>query len=85
MPVLRFTLDFCKTTLLTLVRTSCIVSRKQTKRRRGSMSSYTDNTGTTTIKQAVEGFLLNCKVEGKSYVTIECYSDKLKDWMKNPS
>ncbi len=31
----------------------------------------------TTIKQAIDSFLLNCKVEGKSYGTIECYSDKL--------
>jgi site-specific recombinase XerD len=31
-----------------------------------------------TIKQAIDSFLLNCKVEGKSYGTIECYSDKLK-------
>ncbi|MHA2069403.1 MAG: tyrosine-type recombinase/integrase, partial [Candidatus Thorarchaeota archaeon] len=32
----------------------------------------------TTIKQAIDSFLLSCKVEGKSYGTIECYSDKLK-------
>ena len=32
----------------------------------------------TTIKEAIDGFLLNCKVEGKSYGTIECYTDKLK-------
>ena len=25
----------------------------------------------TTIKQAIDGFLLSCKVEGKSYGTIE--------------
>jgi len=30
------------------------------------------------VKQAVEGFLLSCKVEGKSYGTIEGYTDKLK-------
>lgn len=30
------------------------------------------------IKQAINEFLLTCKVEGKSYGTIECYSDKLK-------
>jgi len=29
-------------------------------------------------KQAIDGFLLSCKVEGKSYGTIECYSDRLK-------
>ena len=32
----------------------------------------------TTLKQAIDGFLLSCKVEGKSHGTIECYSDKLK-------
>jgi len=45
------------------------------------MSNHTENTTTTTIKQAIEGFLLNCKVEGKSYGTIECYSDKLKGFL----
>ena len=45
------------------------------------MSNHTDNTTHTTIKQTVEGFLLNCKVEGKSYGTIECYSDKLKGFL----
>ena len=30
------------------------------------------------IKNAIDEFLLSCKVEGKSYGTIECYSDKLK-------
>jgi len=30
-----------------------------------------------TIKQAIDGFLLNCKVEGKSWGTIDCYADKL--------
>ena len=35
----------------------------------------------TTIKQAINGFLLSCKVEGKSYGTIECYSDKLKGFL----
>ena len=29
------------------------------------------------IKQAIDEFLLSCKVEGKSYGTIECYSDIL--------
>lgn len=32
----------------------------------------------TTVKQAIDGFLLNCEVEGKSYGTIECYTDKLR-------
>ena len=31
-----------------------------------------------TVKQAIDGFLLKCKAEGKSYRTIECYTDKLK-------
>ena len=35
----------------------------------------------TTIKQAIDSFLLSCKVEGKSYGTIECYSDKLKGFL----
>jgi len=35
----------------------------------------------TSIKQAIGGFLLSCKVEGKSYGTIECYSDKLKGFL----
>jgi len=38
------------------------------------MSDYTQNT----IKEAIDGFLLSCKVEGKSYGTIGCYYDKLK-------
>ena len=35
----------------------------------------------TTIKQAINGFLLNCKVEGKSWGTIDCYADKLKGFL----
>ena len=35
----------------------------------------------TSIKQAINEFLLSCKVEGKSYGTIECYSDKLKGFL----
>ena len=34
-----------------------------------------------TIKQAIDGFLLNCKVEGKSWGTIDCYADKLKGFL----
>ena len=34
-----------------------------------------------TIKQVINDFLLSCKVEGKSYGTIECYSDKLKGFL----
>jgi len=34
-----------------------------------------------TIKQAINDFLLSCKVEGKSYGTIECYADKLKGFL----
>ncbi len=33
------------------------------------------------IKEAIGNFLLSCKVEGKSYGTIECYSDKLKGFL----
>jgi site-specific recombinase XerD len=35
----------------------------------------------TTIKQAIDSFLLYCKVEGKSYGTIDCYADKLKGFL----
>jgi len=34
-----------------------------------------------TIKQAIESFLLTCKVEGRSYGTIESYKDKLKGFL----
>lgn len=34
-----------------------------------------------TVKQAINEFLVTCKVEGKSYGTIECYSDKLKGFL----
>jgi site-specific recombinase XerD len=40
-----------------------------------------DEKATTTIKQAIDSFLLSCKVEGKSYGTIDCYSDKLKGFL----
>ena len=40
--------------------------------------SHTSSDQGIHLKQAVENFLLSCKVEGKSYGTIECYSDKLK-------
>jgi hypothetical protein len=38
-----------------------------------------------TVKQAIDSFLLSCKVEGRSYGTIECYTDKLKGslWYAN--
>lgn len=35
----------------------------------------------TSVKQAISEFLLSCKVERKSYGTIECYSDKLKGFL----
>ncbi|MFC1938967.1 phage integrase N-terminal SAM-like domain-containing protein [Chloroflexota bacterium] len=35
----------------------------------------------TSIKKAIDEFLLSCKVEGKAYGTIECYSDKLKGFL----
>jgi hypothetical protein len=31
------------------------------------MSSHTDTTTKTTIKQVIDRFLLSCKVDGKSY------------------
>ena len=34
-----------------------------------------------TIKQAIDEFLLSCKVEGKSQGTIDCYKDKLKGFL----
>jgi site-specific recombinase XerD len=40
-----------------------------------------NNKTVTTIKQAIDSFLLSCKIEGKSYGTIECYSDKLKGFL----
>ena len=45
------------------------------------MSKSVANRKVITIKQAIDGFLLSCKVEGKSYGTIECYSDKLKGFL----
>lgn len=39
------------------------------------------NTKKVAIKKAIESFLLSCKVEGKSYGTIECYQDKLKGFL----
>ncbi len=35
----------------------------------------------TTIKQVIDGFLLSCKVEGKSYGAIDCYVDRLKGFL----
>jgi hypothetical protein len=35
----------------------------------------------TSVRRAIEGFLLSCKVGGKSYGTIECYYDKLKGFL----
>ena len=45
------------------------------------MSKRTATGRVTTIKQAIDRFLMSCKVEGKSYGTIECYSDKLKGFL----
>jgi integrase/recombinase XerC len=45
------------------------------------MSGNTNIKTKTTIKQAIKSFLLSCKVEGKSYGTIECYTDKLKGFL----
>jgi hypothetical protein len=45
------------------------------------MSKRLEKRKVITIKQAVDSFLLSCKVEGKSYGTIECYTDKLKGFL----
>ncbi|MHA1973024.1 MAG: tyrosine-type recombinase/integrase [Candidatus Hodarchaeales archaeon] len=45
------------------------------------MSDYTENITITPIKKAIDGFLLSCKVEGRSYGTIDCYADKLKGFL----
>jgi site-specific recombinase XerD len=45
------------------------------------MSNYTRKKKVISIKEVIDSFLLSCKVEGKSYGTIECYSDKLKGFL----
>ena len=45
------------------------------------MSDYTETTTITAIKKAIDRFLLSCKVEGRSYGTIDCYADKLKGFV----
>jgi hypothetical protein len=45
------------------------------------MSRSTAAKRVVTVKQAVASFLMSCKVEGKSYGTIECYTDKLKGFL----
>ncbi len=45
------------------------------------MSKSIVNRKVVTVKQAVDSFLLSSKVEGKSYGTIECYTDKLKGFL----
>lgn len=45
------------------------------------MSNYTTKKKVISIKEVIDSFLLSCKVEGKSYGTIECYSDKLKGFL----
>jgi hypothetical protein len=42
------------------------------------MSKSVESKKVLTIKLAIDSFLLSCKVEGKSYGTIECYSGKPK-------
>ena len=37
---------------------------------------------TTTLKEAINNFLMTCKVEGRSNGTIECYTDKLKRFLQ---
>jgi integrase/recombinase XerC/integrase/recombinase XerD len=45
------------------------------------MSKRTATRRVTTIEQSIDSFLMSCKVEGKSYGTIECYTDKLKGFL----
>jgi site-specific recombinase XerD len=45
------------------------------------MSKRAETRKVVTIKDAIDSFLLSCKVEGKSYGTIECYTDKLKGFL----
>ena len=45
------------------------------------MSKNAASKKVTTIKQAIDSFLMSCKVEGKSYGTIDCYTDKLKGFL----
>lgn len=45
------------------------------------MSKSAASKRVTTIKQAITSFLMSCKVEGKSYGTIDCYTDKLKGFL----
>ena len=45
------------------------------------MSSCTTKKKVMSIREVIDSFLLSCKVEGKSYGTIECYSDKLKGFL----
>jgi integrase/recombinase XerC len=45
------------------------------------MSEMKANRRVVTVRQAIDSFLLSCKVEGKSYGTIECYADKLKGFL----
>ncbi len=45
------------------------------------MSKNTSVEKVTTIKQAIDSFLLSCKVEGKSYGTIDFYAKKLKGFL----
>ena len=45
------------------------------------MSNSAASKRVTTIKQAIASFLMSCRVEGKSYGTIDCYTDKLKGFL----
>lgn len=45
------------------------------------MSKSTATRRVTTMKQAIDSFLMSCKVEGKSYGTIECRTDKPKGFL----
>ena len=46
------------------------------------MSDYAENEEITTIRESIAAFLLSCKVEGKSYGTIKCYTEKLKGFQR---
>jgi len=57
------------TSLLTFSWLSYIVLRDSEEKKEKSNVYY---------HKAIDSFLLSCKIEGKSYGTIECYADKLK-------
>jgi hypothetical protein len=52
------------------------VSEQGTHQSHQAYSAITSEQGIS-IPKAIESFLLSCKVEGKSYGTIECYPDSI--------